>query len=156
MDAAGKEAALTELSSRVIIPYMIITAVLVLVAIAIMFLLYQILMITEIARMEHRSCTRTKQVFFISHIFFLGVLALFLYVGVEVMAGDLIIGYGKSLGIALSTARYFTQVTLGFMLVGYIIGIATIPKYYFSVFGIKGLRIVRCGVYGMRRYRQKD
>jgi fucose permease len=59
----------------------------------------------------------------------LGVLAIFLYVGVEVMAGDTIISYGKSLGIELSIARYFTQITLAFMLVGYFIGIFAIPKY---------------------------
>ena len=59
----------------------------------------------------------------------LGVAALFLYVGVEVMAGDTIISYGKSLGIELSTARFFTQLTLAFMLVGYIVGIVAIPKY---------------------------
>src|SRR6185295_10922192 len=59
----------------------------------------------------------------------LGVIALFLYVGVEVMAGDTIISYGKSLGIELSTARFFTQLTLAFMLVGYIVGIVAIPKY---------------------------
>jgi glucose/galactose transporter len=59
----------------------------------------------------------------------LGVIALFLYVGVEVMAGDTIISYGKSLGIELSTARFFTQLTLAFMLVGYIVGIIAIPKY---------------------------
>jgi len=57
------------------------------------------------------------------------VLALFLYVGVEVMAGDTIISYGKSLGIGLSTARYFTQGTLACMLLGYVVGIVAIPKY---------------------------
>jgi fucose permease len=45
------------------------------------------------------------------------------------MAGDTIISYGKSLGIELSTARFFTQLTLAFMLVGYIVGIVAIPKY---------------------------
>jgi glucose/galactose transporter len=59
----------------------------------------------------------------------LGVITLFLYVGVEVLAGDTIISYGKSLGIELSTARYFTQATLAFMLIGYIVGIIAIPKY---------------------------
>lgn len=49
--------------------------------------------------------------------------------GVEVLAGDTIINYGKSLGIQMSTARYFTQATLAFMLVGYIVGIIAIPKY---------------------------
>jgi fucose permease len=57
------------------------------------------------------------------------VLALFLYVGVEVMAGDTIISYGKSIGIELSEARFYTQWTLAGMLVGYVIGIFTIPKY---------------------------
>jgi fucose permease len=54
---------------------------------------------------------------------------MFLYVGVEVLAGDTIISYGKSLGIELSTARYFTQATLACMLIGYIVGIIAIPKY---------------------------
>jgi fucose permease len=59
----------------------------------------------------------------------LGVIALFLYVGAEVIAGDTIITYGTSLGIELSVARYLPIATLGFMLVGYLIGIFTIPKY---------------------------
>jgi len=59
----------------------------------------------------------------------LGVLTLFFYVGVEVMAGDTIIRYGASQGIALSTAKFFTSCTLACMIAGYIIGIATIPRY---------------------------
>jgi MFS transporter, FHS family, L-fucose permease len=59
----------------------------------------------------------------------LGVVSLFLYVGVEVMAGDTVISYGKTLGIPMEDARFYTQWTLGFMLLGYIIGILTIPKY---------------------------
>ncbi|PZR35319.1 MAG: glucose/galactose MFS transporter, partial [Azospira oryzae] len=59
----------------------------------------------------------------------LGVVALFLYVGVEVISGDTIISYGKSLGIELSIARYFTQGTLACMLIGYVVGITMIPKF---------------------------
>jgi glucose/galactose transporter len=59
----------------------------------------------------------------------LGVLAIFLYVGVEVVAGDTIISYGSSLGIELSVARYFTQATLACMIIGYLVGVAAIPKY---------------------------
>ncbi len=59
----------------------------------------------------------------------LGFLAIFFYVGVEVMAGDTIILYGKSLGISLDMSRYFTSLTLISMVIGYIIGIITIPKY---------------------------
>jgi MFS transporter, FHS family, L-fucose permease len=59
----------------------------------------------------------------------LGVLTLFLYVGVEVIAGDTIINYGVSQGIHLSTARFFTSFTLSGMLLGYLLGILLIPKY---------------------------
>lgn len=45
------------------------------------------------------------------------------------MAGDTIISYGASQGIALSTAKFFTTCTLVAMIVGYIVGIISIPKY---------------------------
>ena len=59
----------------------------------------------------------------------LGVLCLFLYVGVEVIAGDAIGMYGKHMGMPLDETKYFTSFTLAAMLVGYVIGIFTIPKY---------------------------
>jgi len=59
----------------------------------------------------------------------MGVLTLFLYVGVEVMAGDTVISYGSYQGIPLSIAKYFTSVTLSGMIIGYLIGIICIPKY---------------------------
>jgi FHS family L-fucose permease-like MFS transporter len=59
----------------------------------------------------------------------LGVLALFFYVGAEVIAGDTIISYGQSLGIPLETAKNFTSYTMLAMVVGYILGILIIPKY---------------------------
>jgi fucose permease len=45
------------------------------------------------------------------------------------MAGDAIGIYGKSFGIPLDEYKYFTSITLGCMLIGYLIGIFTIPKY---------------------------
>jgi FHS family L-fucose permease-like MFS transporter len=60
----------------------------------------------------------------------LGALTLFLYVGVEVMAGDTVISYASSQGIPLSAAKFFTTYTLISMIVGYIIGIFCIPKYF--------------------------
>lgn len=126
MDAATKAATLDELASRVIVPYIIITAVLIVLAIAIMF--SSLPDINDSGEEEGSPSTDKSSAFAFPHLM-LGVLALFLYVGVEVMAGDTIISYGKSLGIELSTARFFTQWTLVGMLVGYIIGIATIPRY---------------------------
>jgi fucose permease len=59
----------------------------------------------------------------------LGVVALFFYVGVEVIAGDTIIRYGQSLGIPMDSAKYFTSLTMVGMIIGYLLGILLIPKY---------------------------
>jgi fucose permease len=52
------------------------------------------------------------------------------YVGVEVIAGNTIIQYGTYQSIPMSTAKFFTSFTLTAMLVGYLIGIVCIPKYF--------------------------
>ncbi|KAA5821849.1 sugar MFS transporter [Algibacter amylolyticus] len=59
----------------------------------------------------------------------LGVLALFVYVGAEVIAGDTIISYGISLGFTGEEAKYFTTYTLMAMVATYALGVFLIPKY---------------------------
>jgi len=59
----------------------------------------------------------------------LGVFALFVYVGAEVIAGDTIISYGMSLGFTGEEAKYFTTYTLMAMVVTYALGALLIPKY---------------------------
>lgn len=59
----------------------------------------------------------------------LGVLALFFYVGAEVIAGDTIIAYGISLGFTGEEAKYFTTYTLMAMVATYGLGVFLIPKY---------------------------
>lgn len=136
MDQAAKNATLDELASRVIVPYMIIAGVLVFLAIAILF--STLPDIDDSGGREEKAVGHVDKtsVFQFPHLI-LGVIALFLYVGVEVLAGDTIISYGKSLGIELSTARYFTQGTLACMLVGYIVGIIAIPKYMSQQMALK-------------------
>jgi len=130
MDLAAKNAILHELSGRVIGPYIIITVILILLGIVILF--SGLPDIKDEGSEESGTDTEhhaaKTSIFQFPHLI-LGVMTLFLYVGVEVLAGDMIISYGKSLGIELSVARFFTQGTLAFMLVGYIIGIIAIPKY---------------------------
>lgn len=129
MDEAAKNAKLDELAGRVVLPYSIMASVLIVLAVAILFSSLPEYKDDGDAGSDGSSSSADKtSVFQFPHLL-LGVLAIFLYVGVEVMAGDTIISYGRSLGIELSTARYFTQGTLAFMLVGYIVGIFTIPKY---------------------------
>lgn len=58
-----------------------------------------------------------------------GVVALFLYVGAEVIAVDTIGPYANALGIPLSEAKYYGSYTLLGMVLGYVLGISTIPRF---------------------------
>lgn len=129
LNMADKIAELNALASRVILPYIIIVIVLILLSVLIYFsTLPEIDTDHEDKNVAVANSKKTSILQF-PHLL-LGALALFLYVGVEVMAGDSIISYGASHGIALSTAKFFTTMTLISMLVGYIIGIICIPKYF--------------------------
>lgn len=72
--------------------------------------------------------TTNKTIFQFPHLW-LGVLALFVYVGAEVIAGDTIIAYGISLGIPATEAKFFTTYTLMAMVGTYALGVFLIPKY---------------------------
>jgi fucose permease len=72
----------------------------------------------------------------------LGVLALFLYVGVEVVAGDTIIAYGISLNIPVEDAKFFTLFTLMAMVATYALGVFLIPKYISQSFALKASAIL--------------
>ncbi|MFZ9503218.1 MAG: sugar MFS transporter [Cyclobacteriaceae bacterium] len=135
MDAATKAAELDALAARVINPYIIITVVLVILGIGVLF--SPLPDINDEADDTTSSESNGKTSIFQFPHLFLGVLAIFCYVGVEVMAGDTIISYGKALGIELSTARYFTSATLTFMVLGYIVGVFAIPKYLSQEMALK-------------------
>jgi MFS transporter, FHS family, L-fucose permease len=127
-DAQQKTAMLNELASRVIMPYSLMAGVLVLLALMIRFSpLPDVEMEAEENESTELSKNRTSVLQFPALV--LGVVALFLYVGVEVLAGDAIGTFGQSQGIALSEAKNFTSYTLAAMVVGYILGIITIPKF---------------------------
>jgi glucose/galactose transporter len=57
----------------------------------------------------------------------LGVVTLFFYVGVEVIAGDTIGLLGSQLGVANSTS--LTSYTMVFMIIGYLLGLVVIPRF---------------------------
>jgi len=67
----------------------------------------------------------------------LGVIALFFYVGVEVIAGDSIIAYGLSLGMPVEQAKMFTSYTLFAMVGTYALGAILIPKYLSQTTALK-------------------
>lgn len=128
LDNTAKLAALDQLAARVINPYLVMTFILVLLGIGI-----KLSPLPDIEK-EQEEDDQTiihkdkKNILEFPHLV-LGVLALFFYVGAEVIAGDTIIRYGLSLDIKIETAKSFTSYTMGFMLLGYVLGIILIPKY---------------------------
>jgi FHS family L-fucose permease-like MFS transporter len=119
---------LNELASRVILPYVIIVIVLMILSVWIYFSgLPEIDTDHEDDAVAAANSGKTS-IFQFPHLI-LGVLALFLYVGTEVIAGDSIISYGVAHDIPLSTAKFFASGTLSCMVIGYIAGIIFIPKY---------------------------
>ncbi|MBD0376365.1 MAG: glucose/galactose MFS transporter, partial [Flavisolibacter sp.] len=124
-DALKQNQLLNELASRVIPPYIIMAAVLLLLVF--MIRKSKLPEIDESKEGAENETTDKTSAFQFPHLM-LGVLCLFLYVGVEVMAGDAIGTYGKSMGMPLDQTKYFTTFTLFAMLAGYVAGIFTIPK----------------------------
>ncbi len=127
-EAATKNALLQEMANRVINPYIVMAVILVLLALMIRKSSLPEIDMDGEESSEISSETKKQSVLQFPHLV-LGVLCLFLYVGVEVLAGDAIGIYGNELGIPLEETKYFTSFTLFAMLVGYVIGIFTIPKY---------------------------
>ncbi len=128
MPAAQKIAELDLLSERVILPYLVMMAVLIVLAVLIYF---STLPEADTDQEDEELATtnsKKSSIFQFPHLL-LGALALFFYVGVEVIAGDTVISYGVAQGISFANAKFFTTYTLIAMLVGYIIGILCIPKY---------------------------
>ncbi len=124
MNVAQKTIELDALASRVIFPYVIMAVILVVLAVLIKFLSLPDVEEEKVEKIksEERKISQYPYLW-------LGVLALFLYVGVEVIAVDTLIGYGTFLGFELDNARFFASFTLGGMVLGYILGIVLIPTY---------------------------
>ncbi|MCB9164572.1 MAG: sugar MFS transporter [Flavobacteriales bacterium] len=121
MDETAREMRLDELAQRVIVPYSLMGIALIGLGLMVRFSPLPELDLEKDAN-EHGGGLLTYPRLV------LGAVALFLYVGVEVMAGDTIGLYGESLGVPLSNAKYFTALTLIAMVLGYFIGNATIPR----------------------------
>ena len=119
---------LDALAHKVIMPYIIIAIALALLSVALKFIHLPDIDTDKEEPSELATGTHKTAWWQFPHLW-LGFVTLFLYVGAEVIAGDTIILYGLSLDIPLATARTFTTMTLISMVVGYIIGIITIPRF---------------------------
>ncbi len=115
-----------DLLARVVTPYMILTGVLLVLAVLIRF--SNLPEVSEEQDDTPNDVATHDSVWQFPNLV-LGVLALFCYVGAEVIAGDTIINYGKALGFDNAEAKYFTTYTLYGLLAGYLLGILLIPRY---------------------------
>jgi fucose permease len=127
-DAASRSLLLDEMAQRVIMPYIVMTITLILLGLLLRFAhLPEVDTDAEDETIGEANLKKTS-IWQFPHLL-LGVVALFFYVGVEVIAGDSIIRYGQSIGIAMESAKYYTSLTLLGMIFGYLMGIIFIPKY---------------------------
>ncbi|MFE2860046.1 sugar MFS transporter [Sphingobacterium multivorum] len=130
-DLVQKNAILDDLLQRVHTPY--ISLAIIFVAFAI-FLKFTHLPEVDMDAEEESSAesgtvaAKKTSIFQYPHLF-LGALAIFFCVAVEVMAGDIIGVYARELKVDPFFTTYATAFTLSCMLIGYIIGIISIPRF---------------------------
>jgi glucose/galactose transporter len=107
------------LADKLVMPYIIMAVVLSLLILLVKF--------SALPELEYKDTKEQKGSIFAFPKVILGAIALFFYVGIEVIAGDTIGLYAQNIG--LKDATSLTSYTMVFMVIGYIIGVSSIPKY---------------------------
>lgn len=122
LDVTGRALLRADLASRLIFPYAIMAGALVVFMLIVHF--SSLPELTQDQNQQQSAVTR----FGVFHYpqLVLGALSLFAYVGVEVIAGDTIGLYGRHLGV--QNFAVLTSYTMCCMVLGYIVGVSTIPK----------------------------
>ncbi|MBH1431820.1 sugar MFS transporter [Stenotrophomonas maltophilia] len=127
-DEATKAQLLNEFAAKIHAPYLAMAGLLVLLAVAVLFSpLPEIKSSEANATPTAAGAAERRSIFQFPHLW-LGVLCLFVYVGVEVMAGDAIGTYGHGFDLPLDQTKMFTSLTLFAMLIGYVVGLLLIPR----------------------------
>ncbi|MBU3070754.1 sugar MFS transporter [Aestuariicella sp. G3-2] len=121
LDPAHKIAELEALSSRLVMPYLVMAGMLLVLAGLVHFS-----PLPEIATEEDGDNVPSRKVTQHPNLI-LGVVALFFYVGVEVIAGDTIGLFGKEMGV--TNFGQLTSYTMVFMVTAYIVGMMVIPRW---------------------------
>lgn len=118
---------LDQLAHAVILPYLALTAILMLIAYLIKFA--HLPEINAAAPNTAEDIGQEKPSAGQRLNFTLGFMATFSTVGLEVIAGDTIGNYGIYQGMSLNVAKSLTSYTLASTMVGYLIGAYAIPKF---------------------------
>lgn len=126
-NAAERLTIQSSLLERVKMPYIIITIVLIILAFLLMKLMPEVKDESEQTTLQDTPTARKPLHRYPQLI--LGVVAIFLYVGVEVISYDTFTNFGTYLGLPFEQAKSLAQYTAYALLAGYFVGIAIIPKY---------------------------
>ncbi len=137
-DQVTKDAILNDFAKNIYVPYIIMAVALLLIAMLVMrSSLPEIKSSESNKQVEVAADAKQKTSIFNFPHLWLGALCIFVYVGVEVMAGDAIGTYGKGFNIPTDQTKYYTSYTLAAMMLGYIVGLLTIPKYITQELALK-------------------
>jgi len=129
MDIVQRDVLLHELLRRVIVPYAIVSSALFLLG---LFVRYSPLpeIDTEHESGEVLEANRDKHNIFQFPQLILGAIALFLHLLTQILSIDTVINYAESTGKTLIEAKSLPSITLFGTMVGYIVGIIGIPRFF--------------------------
>ena len=116
---------ITALADGLIYPYLCMALALAILAAAILKSGLPELNLNQVDQNNDQQVTSQKSLMAFPHLI-LGAATLFVYVGVEVIAGDTIGLFGSNLGVANATT--LTSFTMAFMVIGYVLGLILIPR----------------------------
>lgn len=128
LNPVEKAQELNALAARVIFPYIIIAAALTVLALLIYFIHLPEINEEEQQAGDNELSQGKTSILQFPHLL-LGALALFFYVGVEVISYDTFTGFGEALGYPLAKAKTFATYTGYGLLLGYVAGIIAIPRW---------------------------
>ncbi|MFC5683131.1 sugar MFS transporter [Flavobacterium sp. MAHUQ-51] len=145
LDSVAKSEALDILSLKLQTPYIYMGLVILILALFVKISPLPEIDLDEDGHVEHMNIFKQIRNAFRFPQLVLGVITLMLYVSAEVLAGDSIGGLGKQLGVYGEDGNFYlklTSFTMTAMVVGYILGIALIPKYISQITALKASGIL--------------
>jgi glucose/galactose transporter len=126
LSGMAKAAALDTLTHRLVVPYVVMAVVL--ISLSFMILLAHLPKVEEENEDSDKSGKDKRSIFRIPYLW-IGIAALFLYVGVEVIAIDTLGLYAITQGISPEIAPKLGSYSLIALTIGYIVGIILVPKH---------------------------
>lgn len=122
LDEVKRNAALLDLSSRLVTPYIVMAIMLAILAVVIKFS-----PLPEPVLEDDKNDSDDKWAILRFPKLIFGALTLFFYIGVEVIAGDTIGLFGQEMGV--TNFGQLTSYTMAFMVVAYLTGMVVIPRF---------------------------